>query len=85
MAQGEMECLIKTLLWDEMSSSSLLSMLSWHVLVAPKCTPLPSTMGAESLVVEACEELHRCLGVDRIDLYQIHSGETGDQKKVCKI
>ena len=67
MGYGETEQMLNKFLSQSSSSSSS----SLDPVVATKFTPLPWRTTVES-VVEACEESCRRLGVDQIDLYQLH-------------
>jgi pyridoxine 4-dehydrogenase len=66
---GETEKLTRKLLGLSAAASSMQPRL--NPVVATKFTPLPWRTTAQS-VVDACEESCRRLGVEQIDLYQLH-------------
>eukprot|EP00978_Attheya_sp_CCMP212_P028836 scaffold100629_cov61-Attheya_sp.AAC.1 len=66
---GETEELTRKLLGLSAAASSMRPRL--NPVVATKFTPLPWRTTAQS-VVDACEESCRRLGVEQIDLYQLH-------------
>ena len=68
MGWGETEILIRDLLLQSTSSSQ---QQLCPAIVATKFTPSPWRTSVQS-VVDACQESCRRLGVDSIDLYQIH-------------
>lgn len=72
---GETEKLTKTLLdktvFDLYSKPTTNSIPDFNPVIATKFTPSPWRTSADS-VVEACEQSRQRLGVQKIDLYQLH-------------
>ena len=69
LGYGETERMIRKLLDQSEIATQQEQQLA--PVIATKFTPLPWRTTVES-VVEACEESRRRLGVDQIDLYQLH-------------
>jgi pyridoxine 4-dehydrogenase len=68
---GETEQLLQKLLHSEVNAASNYNSSKLKPVVATKFTPSPWRNTVES-VVKACEESRDRLGVDQIDLYQLH-------------
>ena len=68
---GETEELLRKLLHDANAGVEEPGNKEFKSIIATKFTPSPWRTTVES-VVEACEQSRRRLGVDQIDLYQLH-------------
>ena len=66
---GETEQMLQKFLKEEVSSQTSTNQM--RPIIATKFTPSPWRNSVES-VVEACEESRKRLGVEQIDLYQLH-------------